>query len=115
MAPILREEPTHAPIKQRNFTKNPFFFFFSLFCLDMFIQHTAFLLNKGSQDRRRGILPPAVSNYCYGLLVLVSDVLITVYMLYQVQGRIEHNLQGRNSVTGKNSTIQNKTIQCDTY
>ena len=29
----------------------------------MFIQHTAFLLNKGSQDRRRGILPPAVSIY----------------------------------------------------
>ena len=42
----------------------------ALFCL-MFIQHTAFLLNKGSQDRRGGILPPAVSNYCYGLLVLV--------------------------------------------
>ena len=34
----------------------------------MCIQHTAFLLNKGSHDRRRGILPPAVSNYCYGLL-----------------------------------------------
>ena len=32
------------------------------FLLDMFIQHTAFLLDKGSQDRRRGILPPAV--YC---------------------------------------------------
>ena len=41
----------------------------------MFIQHTAFLLNKGSQDRRHGILPPAVSNYCYGLLVLVYDAL----------------------------------------
>ena len=45
--------------------------FFCFFLLDMFIQHSAFLLNKGSQDRRRGILPPAVSNYCYGLLVLV--------------------------------------------
>ena len=42
----------------------PFFLIFI-----MFIQHTAFLLNKGSQDRRCGILPPAVSNYCYGLLV----------------------------------------------
>ena len=29
----------------------------------MFIQHTAFLLDKGSQHRRRGILPPAVSIY----------------------------------------------------
>ena len=51
---------------------------YDCFLLDMFIQHTAFLLNKGSQDRRRDILPPAVSNYCYGLLVLVYDVLITV-------------------------------------
>ena len=41
------------------------------FLLDMFIQHTSFLLNKGSQDRRRGILPPAVSIYWYGLLMLV--------------------------------------------
>ena len=47
------------------------FFQQCIFLLDMFTQHTAFLLNKGSQDRRRGILPPAVSNYCYGLLVLV--------------------------------------------
>ena len=33
---------------------------FFFFLLDMFIQHTAFLLSKGSQDRCRGILPPAV-------------------------------------------------------
>ena len=46
-------------------------FFFFFFLLDMFIQHTAFLLDKGSQDRRRGILPPAVSIYWYGLLILV--------------------------------------------
>ena len=49
---------------------NSFFFFF-FFLLDMFIQHTAFLLDKGSQDRRRGILPPAVSIYWYGLLFLI--------------------------------------------
>ena len=47
------------------------FFLLFFFVLDMFIQHTAFLLDKGSQDRRRGILPPAVSIYWYGLLILV--------------------------------------------
>ena len=40
---------------------------FYLLLLNMLIQHTTFLLNKASQDRRRGILPPAMSNYCYGL------------------------------------------------
>ena len=67
----------------------------------MFIQHTVFLLNKGSQE----------SNYCYGLLMLVYDALIT--LKYHVQGWItiykdEIQLQVK---TKKNSTIQYKTIQ----
>ena len=41
------------------FVRSALFFFL----LEMFIQHTAFLLDKGSQHRRRGILPPAVSIY----------------------------------------------------
>ena len=47
----------------RTLTTLLFFFFFFFFLLEMFIQHTAFLLDKGSQHRRRGILPPAVSIY----------------------------------------------------
>ena len=51
----------------------------------MFIQHTAFLLNKGSQDRRRGILPPA--GY---LLVWSTNVSLRCvnYSIVSIQGRI---------------------------
>ena len=49
----------------------------------MFIQHTAFLLDKGSQHRRRGILPPAVSISCSMCWILLYELIACLEWVHE--------------------------------